>query len=48
MSLFLLLLFIHSGLRATEVDATISLYSLFDPDTDMENGIKGTVNSGGK
>lgn len=47
-SLFLLLLFIHSGLRATEVDATISLYSLFDPATDMENGIKGTVNSGGK
>lgn len=47
-SLFLLLLFIHSGLRATEVDATISLYSLFNPATDMENGIKGTVNSGGK
>lgn len=45
--LFLLLL-IHSGLRAAEVSATISLYNLFSPDTDMESGIKGTVNAGGK
>lgn len=44
----LLLLFAHLGLQAKEVNATISLYNLFGPDTDMENGIKGTVNSGGK
>lgn len=43
-----LLLFIHSGLRATESGAIINLYDLFAPDADMENGIKGTVNAGGK
>ena len=44
----LLLLFAHLGLQAKEMNATISLYNLFGPDTDMENGIKGTVNSGGR
>lgn len=46
--LFLLMLSITSVLCAKEVNASISLYNLFGPNTDMENGIKGTVNAGGK
>lgn len=46
--LFLLMAPIYLGLQAKEVNANISLYNLFGPDTDMENGIKGTVNAGGK
>ena len=45
---FFLLLSIHLGMEAKDVDANISLYNLFGLDTDMENGIKGTVNAGGK
>ena len=46
--MLLLLLFIPLRICAIEAEATISLSNLFNPDTDMENGIKGTVNAGGK
>lgn len=46
--MLLLLLLIPLRICATEAEATISLSNLFNPDTDMENGIKGTVNAGGK
>lgn len=35
-------------IRANEYEATMSLRELFSPYTDMENGIKGIVDSGGK
>ena len=46
--LFLLMLSTTSVVCAKEVNASISLYNLFSPNTDMENGIKGTVNAGGE
>lgn len=46
---FLFLFFIGDNkMQAKEVEATISLLELFSPNTTMENGIKGTVNSGGR
>lgn len=47
--IFILHLFFCSDwIQAKEVEAAISLPNLFDPYTNMECGIKGTVNSGGK
>ena len=46
--LWLFLLFFSLAIRANEYEATMSLQELFSPYTDMENGIKGIVNSGGK
>lgn len=38
----------HASVFPIEKDAMISLPHLFDPYADMENGIKGNVNSGGR
>lgn len=46
--LLLSLLFSGSVMQAKEVEASINLLNLFNPYTDLQNGIKGTVNSGGK
>ena len=46
--LWLFFLFVSLTIRANEHEATMSLQELFNPYTDMENGIKGIVNSGGK
>ena len=48
---FVFLFFILIGnneIQAKEVEATISLLELFNPNISLENGIKGTVNSGGR
>lgn len=44
----LFLLLFNLVVKASEVEATMSLQELFNPYADMENGITGTVNSGGK
>nr|WP_186974319.1 glycerophosphodiester phosphodiesterase family protein [Bacteroides intestinalis] len=46
--LWLFFLFFSLVIRANEYEATMSLRELFSPYTDMENGIKGIVDSGGK
>ena len=48
MSLLFLFFIGSNKIQAKEVEATISLLELFSPNTTMENGIKGTVNSGGR
>lgn len=45
---FLFMLLHSIQLQAKEVEASISLFNLFNPFTDMESGIKGSVSSGGK